>query len=99
MNLYIIGKIRSYLTVEQAKLVVHAYVISQLDANNALLAGTTTELKSQLQQITKNNKYNHVTYDLHLLPIKDCIIFKGLLLAYKSLRCWPSLPQRSPAFL
>ena len=28
MNLYNIGKIRSYLTVDQAKSVVHAYVIS-----------------------------------------------------------------------
>ena len=96
MNLYNIGKIRSYLTVDQAKSVVHAYLKSKLDANNALLAGTTTELKSQLQRvqnaaaklITRNKKHDHVTpllHDLHWLPIEDRIIFKVLLLAYKSL--------------
>ena len=107
MNLYNIGKIRSYLTVDQAKSVMHAYVISKLDANNALLAGTTTELKSQLQRvqnaaaklITKNKKHDHVNpllHDLHWLPIEDRIIFKVLLLAYKSLN---DVGPRPKAFL
>ena len=71
-------------------------MISKLDANNALLAGTTTVLKSQLQSvqnaaaklITEKKKHDHVTpllHDLHWLPIEDRIIFKVLLLAYKSL--------------
>ena len=96
LNLYKIGKIRQYLTTDQAKTAVHAYVTSKLDANNALLAGTTVELKSKLQRvqnaaaklITRNKKSDHVTpllYDLHWLPIEDRIIFKILLLAFKSL--------------
>jgi hypothetical protein len=96
MNLYNISKIRRYLTTDQCKSVVHAYVTSKLDANNALLAGTTVELKSKLQRvqnaaaklITQNKKHDHVTpllYNLHWLPVEDRIIFKILLLAYKSL--------------
>lgn len=96
LNLYNIGKIRQYLTFDQAKTIIHAYVTSKLDANNALLSGTTSELKSKLQLvqnaaaklITKNKKQDHATpllYNLHWLPIEDRIIFKILLLAYKSL--------------
>lgn len=55
---------------------------SKLDANNALLAGTTLELITKLQLvqnaaaklITQNKKYDHVTpilYNLHWLPIED----------------------------
>ena len=101
LNLYNVGKIRNYLTEDQAKTVIHAYVTSKLDANNALLAGTTrtktSELRSQLQRvqnaaaklITRNKKYDRATpllFDLHWLPIEDRIIFKILLLTYKALR-------------
>jgi hypothetical protein len=96
LHIYNISKIRNYLTVDQAKSVVHAYVTSKLDANNALLAGATSELKSQLQRvqnaaaevITRSSKQDHVTpllYNLHWLPIEDRITFKILLLTYKSL--------------
>ena len=95
-NLYSVSKIRAYLTEEQAKTVVHAYVTSKLDANNALLAGTTTELKLRLQRVqnaaaklvTQKKKHDHVTpllRDLHWLPIEDRITFKILLLTYKAL--------------
>ena len=36
-HLFRIGKIRRYLTRDQAKSVIHAYVTSKLDSNNALL--------------------------------------------------------------
>jgi hypothetical protein len=96
LNLYNIGKIRNYLTVEQTKTIVHAYVTSKLDANNALLAGITLELKAQLQRvqnaaskvITRNKKCDHATpllHDLHWLPIEDRIQFKILLLTFKAL--------------
>jgi len=96
LNLYNIGKIRNYLTVEQTKTVVHAYVTSKLDANNALLAGITSDLKSQLQRvqnaasklITKTKKHDHATpllYNLHWLPVEDRIVFKILLLTFKAL--------------
>ena len=93
MNLYNISKIRNYLTVDQSKSVVHAYVTSKLDAN---LAGISLEQKSKLQRvqnaaaklITKNKKHDHVTpllHDLHWLPVEDRIIFKVLLLVFKSM--------------
>ena len=100
LNLYNVGKIRDYLTEDQAKIVIHAYVTSKLDANNALLAGltrtTTSELRTQLQRvqnaaaklITQHKKYAHVTpllYYLHWLPIEDRIVFTILLLTYKAL--------------
>ena len=48
INLFKIGKIRSYLTEEQTKSVMHAYVVSKLDSYNALLAGITTAQLTQL---------------------------------------------------
>ena len=96
LNLYNIGKIRCFLTVEQTKSVVHAYVTSKLDGNNALLAGCPAVHTSQLQRvqnaaaklITKTSKHDHakpLLHELHWLPISDRIIFKILLLTYKSL--------------
>ena len=104
LHLYNIGKIRSYLTLDQAKTLVHAYVTSKLDANNSLLAGITVEHKRQLERVqnaaakvvTKRKKFDSVTpllYDLHWLPIKDRIKFKILLLTYKSLN------EKGPVYL
>ena len=42
-HLYTIGKIRSYLSDDQTKSVVHAYVTPKLDGNNALLVGPRRE--------------------------------------------------------
>ena len=55
INLYNISKIRKYLTEDQTKTIVHAYVTSKLDYNNSLLAGLTntenSELRSQLERV------------------------------------------------
>ena len=51
INLHNIGKIRSYLTEDQTKTTVHAYVTSKLDGNNALLAGTPSVLIKQIQRV------------------------------------------------
>ena len=96
INLHNIGKIRSYLTEDQTKTAVHAYVTSKLDGNNALLAGAPSVLTSQIQRVqnsaakvvTRSKKHDHVTpllANLHWLPIKDRIIFKILLLTFKAL--------------
>ena len=96
MNLHNIGKIRSYLTEDQTKTTVHAYVTSKLDGNNALLAGSPSVLIKQIQRVqntaaklvTKSKKHDHVTpllAKLHWLPIKDRILFKILLLTFKAL--------------
>ena len=96
-HLYTIGKIRSHLSEDQTKSVVHAYVTPKLDGNNALLVGPRREYlidKLQLVQnaaakiITKLKKFDHVTpllRQLHWLPISKRITFKVLLLVYKSL--------------
>ena len=96
-HLYTIGKIRSYLSDDQTKSVVHAYVTSKLDGNNALLIGPRRDYlidKLQLVQnaaakiITKSKKFDRVTpllRQLHWLPISKRITFKVLLLVYKSL--------------
>ena len=96
-HLYTIGKIRSYLSDDQTKSVVHAYVTPKLDGNNALLVGPRREYlidKLQLVQnaaakiITKSRKFDHVTpllRHLHWLPISKRITFKVLLLVHKSL--------------
>ena len=51
INLHNIGKTRSYLTEDQTKTAVHAYVTSKLDGNNALLAGAPSVLTSQIQRV------------------------------------------------
>jgi hypothetical protein len=95
-QLHQVGKIRKYLTIDQTKNVIHAFVTSKLDQNNSLLAGIPDNLSSKLQRVQnaaakivyRMNKYDHVTClleELHWLPIQQRIIFKLLLLTYKSL--------------
>ena len=79
-HLFSTSKIRCYLTTEQTTTVVHAYVTSKLDCNNALLTGFPQKLLSKLQRVQKavamlisgSTKRDHVTpilHDLHWLPI------------------------------
>ena len=46
-HLYNISRIRSFLTSDQAKSVIHAYVTSKLDFNNVLLTGVPQYLTSK----------------------------------------------------
>ena len=83
------------LTKESAELAVHAFVISKLDYCNSLLYGLP---KYQLQRwqyvqntaarvVLQVSKFQHITpvlFELHWLPIQYRIIFKILLLVYKS---------------
>jgi hypothetical protein len=91
-----IGKIRKYLTSDQTKSIVHAFVISKLDNNNSLLLGVPDSTIAKLQRIQnaaakliyRAKKYDHVTgllKDLHWLPVKHRIHFKVLLLTFKAL--------------
>jgi len=95
-QLYNMSKVRHYLTSDQIKAVVHAYVTSKLDNNNALLTGLPHKLLSKLQRvqnaaarlITRSKKCDHITpilYNLHWLPIKYRILFKVLVLTFKAL--------------
>ena len=80
-RLYNIGKIRHYLTVDQTKMVVHAYVTSKLDYNNTLLHDISKRLSNRLQLVqnaaaklkTRKKKFDHVTpllEELHWLPVQ-----------------------------
>ena len=108
INLYNISKIRKYLTVEQTKTIVHAFVTSKLDANNSLLTclinTESSVLRLQLERVQnaaaklikqkrKFDRASPILQDLHWLPIKDTILFKLLLLVYKALN------QAGPLYL
>jgi hypothetical protein len=91
-----IGKIRPYLSTEETKSVIHAYVTSKIDQNNCLLLGAPDNLISKIQKvqnaaakvILRCKKFDHVTpllKELHWLPVPQRITFKTLLLTYKAL--------------
>ena len=72
-------------------------VISRLDYCNAILYGVPSSLLGKLQRlqnhaarvITCTRKYDHITpvlKSLHWLPIEQRIVFKILLLTFKSLQ-------------
>ena len=94
-RLHNIGKIRHYLTVNQTKMVVHAYVTSKLDHNNTLLYGISQRLSNRLQlvqnaaaKLITRKKFDHVTpllEELHWLPVEYRMIFKMMLICFKAL--------------
>ena len=89
-------KIRHLLSIEQAKILVHAFVISRLDANNSLLYGLTDTAIKPMQRVQNAaaklvfgaRKFDHVRplmRQLHWLPVRQRISFKVLSLAFKCL--------------
>jgi len=94
-NLYRLGKIRSCLTTEATKILVHSLVISHLDYANSLLAELPKKKLKPLQAIhdsaarliyqgtftTEESKFR-----LHWLPIYYRIRFKILLLIFDCLQ-------------
>ena len=93
-----IGSIRKYIDRTTAERLVHAFVTSRLDANNSLMYGIPNASIKKLQRVQNSAvrlvlgvKGYHVNIDdlrrtkLHWLPVKDRIVFKILLLTYKSL--------------
>ena len=96
LRLYQIGKIRPYLSVEETKSVVHAYITSKLDQNNSLLFGCKDTLIKKLQKVQNAavrlifqlKKFDHISEhmkELHWLPVFYRIRFKILLLTYKAI--------------
>ena len=89
------SRIRKYLTKESAAVAVHAFVTSKLDYCNALHGLPKYQLQRlQYAQnmaarvVCQMSKFQHITpvlQELHRLPIHYHIIFKILLLVYKSL--------------
>jgi hypothetical protein len=92
-----ISRIRRYLSFESAKTLIHAFVTSRIDSNNALLYGLPDYLIKRLQHVlntaarlvTLTRKVDNITpilYELHWLPVEYRIIFKILLFTYKVLK-------------
>ena len=88
LQLHNIGMIRRCLTQEATKTLVHAFVISKLDYENALLSGLPGNLLHKLQCVQDMtgriimyaHRREHITPVLrvsHWLPIHCRIAFKG----------------------
>ena len=93
-----IGRVRHLLSDLAAAQLVHALVTSKLDYCNTLLYGLSASKLQRLQRIqniaariaarcskTESLHITPVLKSLHWLPIKQRILFKLLLLVYKSL--------------
>lgn len=90
-----VGTIRKYLDNRNAEKLIHAFVTSKIDYCNSLLYGLPDKYIGKLQRIqnsaarivTRTTKSEHITpvlRDLHWLPVSKRIIFKLMLLTYKS---------------
>jgi hypothetical protein len=97
-----IAPINKHLKPAALKLLVHSFVMSQLDYGNSLLAGFTNGRMERLQRvqncaarlITGTRRCDSITphlKSLHWLPIKLRIDFKIALLCYLSLNSCASL--------
>ena len=99
-----LSKIGKYLTQESSEIAVHAFITSKLDYCNSLLYGCRKMQFKKLQYVqntaarivTQTRKFDHITpvlFDLHWLPVSYRIVFKILLLVFKSLN------NLSPSYL
>ena len=91
-----IGKIRHLLTQSTTEKLVHAFITARLDYCNSILYGLPKRLIQRLQRIqntaarlvTRTNRDDHITpvlKGLHWLPVQERIMFKILLLTYKTI--------------
>ena len=91
-----ISSIRKYLDRQSCEKLVHAFISSRLDNCNSLLINLPDKDLRKLQRIQNSSarlialtrKRNHITpvlFRLHWLPVYYRILFKVLLLTYKTL--------------
>ena len=94
-NIKAVWKIRRFLTLDAAKTIIHALVISRLDYANALLFGLPDKCIKKLQLVqnsaarvvTLTKRGDHIKpalQSLHWLPIKERIEFMILVLVFKA---------------
>lgn len=93
--LYNLIRIRKYLSKDNTKTLVHAFISSRIDYCNSLLYGLPEYQLDKLQRVQNvfarlicnhESKYCHITpllVDLHWLPVKYRIEFKILLIVFK----------------
>ena len=95
-QIHMIGKIVKFLTPRATEQLVHSFVTSRLDNCKSLLFGLPDKLIHRLQLlqhraarlITHTKKHDHikpVMRYLHWLSVRSRIIFKIMLLVYKSI--------------
>jgi hypothetical protein len=98
------GRLRPFLTLESAKMVAAALILSRLDYCNGCLWGINDGEMHRLQVVqntaarivSKTRKRDHITpvlNDLHWLQVKSRVDHKVLSLTYKSIN------KTSPAYL
>ncbi len=91
-----IGQVRKYLDQSSAETLVHAFVSSRLDYCNGILYGLPDYEISKLQQVqntaarivSRVRKRDHITpvlRQLHWFPVQKRIMYKILMITYKSL--------------
>jgi len=95
-SLQTIGHLRKYLDGPTTERLVHAFISSRLDSCNSLLYGLPDAEVEKLQRVQNSaarlvvgaKKHDHVQPildKLHWLPVRKRILFKVLLMVYKSL--------------
>ncbi len=96
LHLRNIMKIRKYLSTTALKCIIHSFVTTRLDSNNALLYNIPNCHLHKLQRVQNwaakvilgGKKYYHVSpllKELHWLPVVKRVQFKILLLCYRCL--------------
>jgi len=97
-------QIRSSLSPEARKGLVHAMISSRLDYCNSLLYGVSAALLKKLQGVQNAaarfiagvRRFDHITpvlHDLHWLPVQKRIVFKIATLVYKCMH------EMAPSYL
>ena len=96
LHLKNISRVRKSLDKQNCETLIHAFVTSRLDCQNAILYGLPNYLLAKLQRVQNAaarllcgiGKYDHISAtlkSLHWLPVKQRIEFKISVLVYKCL--------------
>ena len=88
-----IGKIRIFPDRDSCEKIVHAFVTSRQDMNNALLAGLPDDTVAELQKcqniaarvVTRTRIRDPVKINLHWLRVEQRLQYKLLIQVYKAL--------------
>ena len=94
-HLHNIGRIRKFLSPDDTKSLVHAFITSRIDYCNSLLYGLPACQLNKMQRVLNAtarlvcnaSRYSHVTpllRELHWLPIRQRVNFKIILFAFPS---------------